>query len=335
MLQNKLYGLTILLMLIFIFGLSPAMAQEGRKLKVLVVFSYEENHPFTADYKEGIEPVLGKLCEIRYFYMNTKTNFNGGAEKAGQVFALYREFQPDGVIAADDDAQAMFVVPYLKDKVKTPVMFCGVNAEPEKYGYPASNVSGVLEQLHIRESVSLAQQIIPSVKTIGFMMKESPVATFISSQIGRESHSYSAVSAGVRYPKTLKEALAMAEEWKSRCDILYLTSLQGLIGDDGKPLEEKQMYKTVINAFGKPVMGSNEYQVRLGALCSIVQSMQEHGETSAQMLLKAMNGMPVSRIPITQNKEGKAFVNATVLKAMGISIDPTVLASVNLVKTEE
>jgi len=27
---------------------------------------------------------------------------------------------------ADDNAQSMFVLPYLKDKVKTPVMFCAV-----------------------------------------------------------------------------------------------------------------------------------------------------------------------------------------------------------------
>ena len=214
-------------------------------------------------------------------------------------------------------------------------MFCGVNAEPEKYGYPASHISGILERVHIRESVTLVQQIVPSVRTVGFMMKESPLATFISFQITKETNTYSALPVGVRYPKTLKEAVAMAGEFRNNCDMLFVSGLQGLVGDDGKPLEEKEMYQTIVRAFGKPVIGSNEYQIRLGALCAIVQRMQEQGETSAQMLLKAMNGTPVSRIPITQNKEGKAFVNATVLKAMGISIDPTVLASVNLVKTEE
>jgi ABC-type uncharacterized transport system substrate-binding protein len=311
------------------------MAQESKKFKVLVVFSYEDNHPFTADYKEGIEPVLGNLCEIRYFFMNTKMNFNGGTETAKQAFALYQEFQPDGVIVADDDAQSMFVLPYLKDKVKTPIMFCGVNAEPEKYGYPTSNISGILERLHIRESVTLVQQLIPSAKTVGFMMKESPIATFVSSQVTKETSTYSAISVGVRYPKTLKEAITMAGEFKNNCDILFATALQGLLSEDGKPLEEKEMYKTIAKAFGKPVIGSNEYQVRLGALCSVVQRMQEQGETAAQMLLKAMQGTPVSQIPITQNKQGKAFVNITVLKALGINTDPNVLASVKLVRTEE
>jgi len=334
MLRKKLYGWAMLTVM-FAFGLSPAMAQENKKFKVLVVFSYDDSHPFTPEYKEGIEPVLGNLCEIRYFFMNTKMNFTGGVETAKQAFALYQEFQPDGVIAADDDAQAMFVLPYLKDKVKTPVMFCSVNAELETYGYPASHISGILERLHIRESVSLAQQLIPSVKTVCFMMKESPLSVFISSQMASEINTYSAVFAGIRYPKTLKEAVNMAEELKKSCDILYVTALEGFSGEYGNPLEEKHIHRAIINAFGKPVIGTNEYQVRLGALCSVVQRMQEQGEAAARMLLKAMQGTPVSQIPITQNKQGKAFVNAAVLKALGIKVDPNVLASVKLVKTEE
>ncbi|MGE0084981.1 MAG: ABC transporter substrate-binding protein [Desulfococcaceae bacterium] len=316
-------------------GLHPAEAQESKKFKVLAVFSYEESHPFTADYKEGIEPVLGNDCEIRYFFMQTKMNFDGGPEKAKQAFALYQEFQPDGVIIADDDAQAMFVVPYLKDSVKTPVIFCGVNAEPEKYGYPASNITGILERLHIRESISLVQQLIPSAKHIGFLMKESPLAVFVTAQMDKEADTYSAISAGVRYPKTLKEALAMAEEFKTSCDMLYATGLEGLLGEDGKPLKEKKMYKTVIRAFGKPVIGSNAYQVRLGALCSVVQRMQEQGEVAAQMLLKAMQGTPVSQIPITRNQEGKRVLNVSVLKELGIKPQAEVLTKTEFVKTEE
>jgi hypothetical protein len=112
------------------WGLSPAMAQENRKFKVLAVFSYEETHQNTIHCKKGIEAVLGGLCEIRYFYMNTKMNFSSGPVKAKEAFALYQEFRPDGVIATEDDAQSMFVLPYLKDRVKTPVTFCAVNAEP-------------------------------------------------------------------------------------------------------------------------------------------------------------------------------------------------------------
>ena len=149
--------------------------------KVLVVMSYDETYPFEAEMREGIEAALADICEMSYFYMNTKKHFEGGPQKAKEAYALYQELQPDGVIAADDDAQAMFVVPYLKDHVKTPVMFCGVNAEPKKYGYPASNVSGILERGHDSESLALVQQLAPSVKTFGRIVKDTPTNTSLLS----------------------------------------------------------------------------------------------------------------------------------------------------------
>ena len=126
--------------------------------KIMVVMSYEEDNPWCIQIKEGIDSVLAGDSAIIYFYMDTKKNINGGIRKAEEAYELYKQLRPDGVIAADDNAQSMFVLPYLKDKVTTPVMFCAVNAEPEEYGYPASNVSGILERGFIRESIAFAKQ---------------------------------------------------------------------------------------------------------------------------------------------------------------------------------
>lgn len=317
------------------FGLCPAIADESRKFKVLVVFSYEENFPWNVQIKEGIVSVLIKICEIKYFYMNTKSNFEGSVQKSKEAFALYQEFKPDGVIAADDDAQAMFVIPYLKDIVKTPVIFCGVNAEPENYGYPALNVSGVLERLYIAESISLAQQLLPSLKTVGYMIKDSPVAKIVSQQIQKESSAYSAKSVAFKTPKTQKEAVKMAEELRQQCDLLFYIALAGMPGDDGKPLTEKEAVKIVLKSFGKPAIAAIDYDIKYGALCGLRYTGNEHGETSAKMLLQAMQGTPVSRIPMTQNKQSKAMINISVLKELDIKPDPKILHSAELFKTEE
>ena len=138
--------------------LSHIPTSEAASNKILVVMSYEEDNPWCMQIKEGIDSVLTGGSEVKYFYMNTKKNINGGVRKAEEAHEIYKQFQPDGVIAADDNAQSMFVLPYLKDKVKTPVMFCAVNAEPEEYGYPSSNVSGILERDFIKESIAFAKQ---------------------------------------------------------------------------------------------------------------------------------------------------------------------------------
>jgi ABC-type uncharacterized transport system substrate-binding protein len=97
----------------------------------------------------------------------------------------------------------MFVVPYLKNKVKTPVVFCGVNSEPGTYGYPASNVTGILERDHISESIALIQLLDPSVKIIAYIMKDTPTTQSVYHVIQQESDTYSAKSVAFRFPKII------------------------------------------------------------------------------------------------------------------------------------
>jgi ABC-type uncharacterized transport system substrate-binding protein len=52
------------------------------------------------------------------------------------------------------------------------------------------------------------------------------------------------------------------------------------------------------------------------------------------MLLKAMGGTPVSKIPITRNRKGKPIINVTVMKALGITPKPILLKDAELVWTE-
>lgn len=112
----------VLLAVILCSQVKVALAAE---FKVLVVMSYEANNPWVIEIREGIDSVLAASSEITYFYMDTKVSPAAGPRKGEEAYALYQRLQPDGVIVADDDAQAMFVVPFLKDKVRTPVMFNG------------------------------------------------------------------------------------------------------------------------------------------------------------------------------------------------------------------
>jgi ABC-type uncharacterized transport system substrate-binding protein len=303
--------------------------------KVLVVMSYEEDMPWVQEMQEGIESILGNDCEIQYFYMDTKTNLEGGPQKAEEAYEQYQTFLPDGVIVADDNAQSMFVVPYLKDEVDTPVMFCGVNAEPEKYGYPASNVSGILERHLTGYSIMFAQQLIPSIKTFGYMIKESPTGNAVLQQMQQEAETYTAEFVAHKFPNTLQEAKTMVEELKEQCDLLLLSTMTGLLDDEGQPLTDAEVIPVLTSIFEKPTVGTEEQVVKNGALCTVVRTGQEQGEIAAEMLLKAMQGTPIAELPITQNKEGKRILNVTVMRSLGIKPKPHVLQGVEFIETEK
>lgn len=329
--------MTRILMAIVVFFTGAVFAErvQAATYKVLVVMSYDETYPWVQEIKEGIDSVLGADCELRYFYMDTKKNLEGGAQKAKEAFALYQSFQPDGVITADDNAQSMFVVPYLRDKVKTPVMFCGVNAEAAKYGFPASNVSGILERHHFRESIALAQNLIPTARTAGYMEKFSPSAQESIEQFQSEVTTYPIRFVGFKMPKNLAEAMEMAKDLSKDSDILVTETMHGLPDTEGKQLVDKDVIPLIVKAFGKPVIGSNKYHVENGVLCSVSKIGQEQGGTAATMLLEAMKGKPVSDIPVTRNKKGKAVINITVLRELGIKPRPMALKGAELIQTEK
>ncbi len=322
-----------LMAVIYLFFNIPVI--EAASYKILVVMSYEEENPWCIQIKEGIDSVFTGDGEIKYFYMDTKKNFEDGVRKAKEVYELYKRFRPDGVIAADDNAQSMFVLPYLKDKVKTPVMFCAVNAEPEKYGYPASNVSGVLERDFISESIAFAKQLVPSINTVGFLAKDSPSGRAILKQVKIESDNYLAKFAGFKLVKTIKETVAVLDEYKKTCDAIFITSTNGILDTNGNPLDNEQVTRTVAEFYKKPLIGANDFHVRYGVLCAVVKSGNAQGRMSAEMLLKAIKGTAIKHIPITVNKYGRRMLNVTVMKELGIRPKRRVLVGTQLVKTSE
>ncbi len=326
------YLMALIAVICFFFNIPMIQAAS---YKILVVMSYEEDNPWCIQIKEGIDSVFAGDSDIKYFYMETKKNNESGVRKAKKAYALYKRFRPDGVIAADDTAQSMFVLPYLKDKVKTPVMFCAVNAEPEKYGYPASNVSGILERDFIGESIAFAKQLVPSINTVGFLAQDGPSGRAILNQVEIESDTYLAKFGGFKLVKTIKETLSVLNEYKKTCDALFVTSTNGILDSEGKSLDNKQITRIVAKSYKKPLIGANDFHVQYGVLCAVVKSGNAQGRISAQMLLKALKGTSVKNIPITVNKYGKRMLNVTVMKELGIRPKRRVLVGTELVKTSE
>jgi ABC-type uncharacterized transport system substrate-binding protein len=306
---------------------------EAASYKIMVVMSYEADNPWCEEIKAGIDSVFAGKGDLNYFYMDTKKNFEGGVRKAEEAYDLYKRFQPDGVIAADDNAQSMFVMPYLKDKVKTPVMFCAVNANPKEYGYPASNVSGILERSFVRESIAFAKQLAPTIKTVGFLVKDSPSGRAIRTQVEAEADTYLTKLAGFKLVRTIEETLMVLEEFQQTSDALFITATNGILDADGKPLDNQAVTRIVSESYKKPLIGANDFHVQYGVLCAVAKSGNAQGRMAAELLLKAMNGTPIKQIPVTKNKYGKRMLNVTAMKELGIKPKRRALIGTELVKT--
>lgn len=302
------------------------------EFRVLVVMSYEEDNPWVREIREGIDGVLRPTAEINYFYMNTKANRDGGPGKAEEAAALFRTYQPHGVITADDDAITMFVLPYLKDKTPTPVMFNGVNAAAEKYGFPSAHVSGVLERAHVRESLAFVKQFVPAARSACFMTADVPPGAALRTQVESEKDTYPLTVNDFHLVRSNTQIEALHSPLNTRCDLLFVDSLEGISDRDGKAQTYREVLQVLQQIYARPILAGNRYQVEQGAWAAVVKTGQEQGELSAEMLLQAMRGKPVNRLPVTQNSRGQRIINITVLERNGIVPKPTVLRGATLIR---
>lgn len=318
----------------FMFLLLASGPVTAAQFKVLVVMSYEEDNPWVQEIREGIDGVLRASSEISYFHMNTKANREGGPGKAEEALTLFKSIQPDGVITADDDAVAMFVLPYLKDKTSTPVIFTGVNATAKKYGLPNAHVSGVLERAHVRESLAFIKQIVPSIKNVCFMTADVPPGQDLRTQVEAEKASYPATVTDFHLLRDNSQIEARGRSLNKNCDALFVDSLEGILDKNGKTQTFKEVFPLVQRVFNKAIVAGNRYQVEQGAWAAVVKTGQEQGELSAEMLLQAMRGKAVSSIAVTQNSRGQRVINVTALERQGIMPQPSVLRGAALVKQQ-
>jgi len=128
--------------------------------KIFFLDSYHEDYEWSTGIKNGLLSGLYETgIQLQSFYLNAKQkNGPGCLKKAGKrAYDAIVQFQPDVVVASDDAAQKYVVSPYLKGE-KIPVVFCGVNWDASEYGYPAANITGMIEEEPIGRLISLLQQ---------------------------------------------------------------------------------------------------------------------------------------------------------------------------------
>lgn len=325
--------MTVCLVTVGIFEAGDCSAQASFPLgkKVLVVMSYHQGYQGGEKEIKVILDELLESAEVRYFYLDTKRDLQAGTEKAKQAYEVFLQFKPDAVIAANDNAQALFVVPYLKDKTEVPVIFCGVNDDATKYGYPASNVSGVIEKKHYRESLELLQVIDASAKKLAVIYRDNPTNETNVATLKKDIQGLSLEIAEFRDVRSTAELQEALDLLKDKVDALVLLNLTGITDGNGGALEAKDAVAFVAKKWMKPTVAAGSWEIEAGALCGVIQVDKEQGYSAAQMLFDLWAGRKITDLHIIENSRGRSMINKTTAERLGLKIKPGVLLSVKTV----
>jgi ABC-type uncharacterized transport system substrate-binding protein len=296
--------------------------------RVLLVHSYDDSYAWVQAITQGVqEGLAGAGVDLKVFYMDTKRNpGQAWCEEAGrQASERVTKFDPDVVIAADDNAQECFAKQYV-GMARPQIVFCGVNGDPSAYGYAAANVTGVRERTYLGESVALLREIRPEVRKIVLITDASVTSDLMVEDMKAQDVAGEILS--FDQTNALEEWRSLVTGYEDTVDAmvigLYHTIFEGS-GDQLQHVDPQEVLDWTLAATSKPTAAVFEFGVSGGALCGVVVDGVEHGREAAQLTRAILDGARAGDLPIITTEGRRIVVNAATASKLGFEIPATVL----------
>ena len=323
-------------------GTNPKIAnasETGRahQIRVYIVHSYENDHVCGVPQGEGVEKILKETFRdrvlIKKHFMNTKT-VNGTAEKmkkdALQVLQDIDQFKPSIVFTIDDNAFREVGLKLVGRNY--PVIFSGLNGQPEKYnrkveflnkkGVPNKNITGVYENLHFETAINVMKGVNPQLRKVVALLDESPTGRAIRIQIQKELDNGQIDTQIVfRHVGTMSAFRDEIAEINADDTIqaVYPVVLS-VEGDSKTRVGFKKTIKVFLENSKKPGMALNFAFARLGLFGGASVDFGAMGRQTGQMGIELLNGKPTDQFPIQSAQEYLITFNVSRAEMLGIEI---------------
>lgn len=295
--------------------------------KVVWVDSYHEGYEWSDGIGKGIKEIfIDKGIVVKKIHMDTKRNKSIEFCRQAALDSLKEidDFKPDLIIASDDNAQKYLVVPYLLQK-KIPIIFCGVNKDATMYGYPKSNVTGMLEIEPIDALLELLGQYAKG-KKVGYLYgdtetEQKMVASYQQNVFAGKLKTYKA--------ETFADFMRLFLTAQQEVDMMIIPNHAGIIGWQSD-VAEKFIREHVRIPTGSFIGFMDRY-----VLFTMANSPVEQGSYAATTALRIFNGEKISGIPIAKNKTGDTTINVKIADGANIVLPISVLKNAKTVIGQE
>jgi ABC-type uncharacterized transport system substrate-binding protein len=239
-------------------------------------------------------------------------------------------FVPDVVVTTDDIAQAYFARDFA-GKPGPQFVFCGVNAEPELYGYPTNNVTGVLERPHFVETMALLTELCPTARTVAILSDDSETSRFMLQQMQRATGSAVRIAA-IEQASTFLEWQNLVTKHQSGVDALAIVLYHTLKPEPGAPsMAPAEVFAWTQAHNRQPAVGFLEFTIRDGLLGGIAESGEEQGFECGLMVRELLGGRKASELPLKLARSGTVIIHAAALERLGLEVDFEVLDRADLI----
>ncbi|MGD9946943.1 MAG: ABC transporter substrate-binding protein [Desulfobulbus sp.] len=313
----------------------PTWADNAQPRKILVVHSYHQNQlEHVVEMDKGIEDALtGGNYQIRSFYMDTKrrTDEQWKQSAGKQAQKIVVEYRPEVVITMDDNAQQYFAKDYAGKPGPPWFVFSGVNKQPEEYGFPAVNVTGVLERPNVRESIELLLKIQPQVQRLLIMADKSATTDPLIAYCKTLSLPVTVVA--YEQPLTLIAWKKALDTYRDQIDAVGLYVLRTITrsATDTTKVSEQELIRIINENYHLPTVGFFDSAAGSGILCGVSVSMREQGVAAGHIAKEILAGKRPDDFQVHPTDQGRIQLNLHTAEYLGIQIPYSIIKRAELV----
>ena len=296
--------------LVIIFLITTPAANAAR---CVYISSYHKGYDWSDGVERGLLKTLDSKCEITTFSMDTKRfkDEESIQQAALKARKLIDETQPDVVIASDDNASKYLIVPYYRDS-DIPFVFCGVNWTVEQYGYPFSNVTGMIEVAAIEPMLLKAAAISGKIKHAYYigadtLTEQKNLKRFVDA--GKKNN----IRITSRLVHTMHDWIKAYKE-AQQADLIIAGSNAGI------KFWDKERVQDAIRPVTRTLSVTNHGWMMPYTMFGMTKIPEEQGEWAGRVAIEIMNGAKPSDIPIIPNRNFEIIVNNSLLDIAQIKL---------------
>lgn len=294
--------------------LSAIPVSAGKPMpRCLYISSYHSGYAWSDGVEEGVRSALQSKCEIRQFDMDTKRKRSKQdiQNAVNSSIKIIESWKPDVVITSDDNAAKYLIVPHYMNH-EIPFVFSGINWTVEEYGFPVSNVTGIVEIAPIEPMLREALRL-----------SDGRTGVYLGADTLTEQKNYKRIQAGAtKLGSTLKSKLVQnAQQWKEEfekanktADYIVMGSNSGIANWDDDEIASYVMEHAAVVS-----VTNHRWMMPVTAL-GYTKIPQEHGEWAARAALEILAGSEAIDIPVVTNRKWDMWINQGVVNSTAIEL---------------
>jgi PAS domain S-box-containing protein len=313
----------VLLIILVVSLLSTESRASGAPRRVLILSGYNYTFPSATLVMDGVQKRLRERAsqnvaiDAEFLDLVRIADPEHELRTANFIREKYAGTPPDAVIVLGG-VTLHFIMKY-RDVIapEIPVMFAGVSPASYASARPPPDVTGIITELNLDQTLSLAERLQPDARRLFVIAGSSPVEDRLWQETARRTIEGHPKQFNTTYLFGLSYDALVAEVSKIPRDAIVVL-LTFLIDGAGKQFVPRDVAKELARISPAPLYGPYDTYIGNGVVGGFVETFESMGTATADLALEILAGRNPATIPPQTNPRQAFRVDARAMDRFGL-----------------